>query len=205
MTNLIVFLIAYIIGATPFGYIAGRIRGVDIREHGSGNIGATNVLRILGKSAGIPVFILDVLKGVLPVIIVQQLYPGSDLTAVLAALGSILGHTFTFWLGFKGGKGVATSGGAIFALIPLAGLGGLIAWFAVLRTSRYVALASIVSAIAIPVIVGIQALIWKSVGLPLLAFSLIVGTLVVWCHRSNIKRIIDGEEGKIPSKKKAQS
>ena len=205
MTNLIVFFAAYIIGATPFGYVAGRIKGVDIRDHGSGNIGATNVMRILGKGVGIPVFILDVLKGFIPVFVVQRLFPESDLAAVLAALGTILGHTFTFWLGFKGGKGVATSGGAILALVPLAVAGALAAWIAVYYTTRYVALASIVSAIAIPVVVGIQALIWKTVGIPLLAFSLFVGALVVWLHRSNIKRIMDGTENTFDRSDKTSS
>ncbi len=202
MTELLVLLAAYIIGATPFGYFAGRLKGIDIREHGSGNIGATNVLRTLGKSVGIPVFVLDVLKGAIPVIIAQQLFPESDMIAVLAALGAILGHTFTFWLRFKGGKGVATSGGAILALVPLALLGGLIAWLAVFYSTRYVALASIVAAVAIPVVVGIQALIWQTTGFSLLIFSVIVGALVIWRHRSNITRLMDGTEHKFTRTKK---
>jgi len=202
MTDLIVFLAAYVIGATPFGYFAGKLKGIDIREHGSGNIGATNVLRTLGKGVGIPVFILDVLKGAVPVLLAQILFSESDITAVLAALGTILGHTFTFWLGFKGGKGVATSGGAILALVPLALLGGLVAWLAVFYSTRYVALASIVAAVAIPVVVAIQTLIWKSVGYPLLVFSIVVGALVVWRHRSNITRLMDGTEHKFTRRKK---
>ena len=202
MTDLIVFLAAYVIGATPFGYFAGKLKGIDIREHGSGNIGATNVLRTLGKGVGIPVFILDVLKGAVPVLLAQMLFSESDITAVLAALGTILGHTFTFWLGFKGGKGVATSGGAILALVPLALLGGLVAWLAVFYSTRYVALASIVAAVAIPVVVAIQTLIWKSAGYPLLVFSIVVGALVVWRHRSNITRLMDGTEHKFTRRKK---
>ena len=120
-------LLGYIAGATPFGFLAGKAKGVDIRKHGSGNIGATNVLRILGKPIGVSVFLADFLKGALPVLLSVYLVGrdgvplqafGRDVVPVFVALATILGHNFTFWLGFKGGKGVATSAGALVALMP---------------------------------------------------------------------------------------
>jgi glycerol-3-phosphate acyltransferase PlsY len=115
--------VAYLSGATPFGYLAGKLKGIDIRQHGSGNIGATNAIRVLGKGIGIPVFILDLLKGLLPVLFAKHWLaqmPGAESLiswgAVLTALAAVLGHMFTFWLGFKGGKGVATTGGVLLGI-----------------------------------------------------------------------------------------
>ena len=116
-----ILLLAYVAGATPFGYLVAKWKGIDIRQHGSGNIGATNVIRVLGKKIGIPVFAMDLLKGLLPVVTARLwcTWTAHEPTwpMLLAALGSVLGHNFTFWLGFKGGKGVATSAGAILALL----------------------------------------------------------------------------------------
>src|SRR5436190_8322894 len=123
IASLLAFLASYVTGATPFGYFAGKMRGVDIRQHGSGNIGATNVFRVLGKGIGIPVFILDMLKGFLPVILTESILKDRDIPAVWpaisAAVGAVVGHNFTFWLHFKGGKGIATSAGGLLALLPV--------------------------------------------------------------------------------------
>ena len=133
---------AYVVGATPFGYLAGKMKGVDIRQHGSGNIGATNVIRVLGKGIGIPVFILDVLKGLLPVLCARWWNLGMD-CQIAAALGAVLGHNFTFWLGYKGGKGVATSAGALFGLMWMPTLVAVVTWVVAFFFTRYVAVASL--------------------------------------------------------------
>ncbi len=156
----LLILAAYVVGATPFGFLMGKAKGLDIRNHGSGNIGATNVLRIVGKKEGVFVFVLDVLKGLVPVLVGQrvaaQILGGESaqwlsVVCVLIALATILGHNHTFWLGFKGGKGVATTGGALVALMPWEILAAFVVWVAVFSAKRYVSLASICAAITIPV------------------------------------------------------
>ena len=148
-----VLVAAYAAGATPFGYLAGKLKGIDIREHGSGNIGATNVIRVLGKGIGIPVFVVDMLKGLVPVVLGAKWAEArgvvSDWPAIAGAAGAVLGHNFTFWLGFRGGKGIATSAGALMALLPVPLLVALGAWLAVFFGTRYVALASIAAAVVI--------------------------------------------------------
>ncbi len=111
-------LACYLIGSLPFGFIIGKLKGLDIRTTGSGNIGATNVLRTFGKAYGIPCFLLDFLKGLLPVLIVKSIFPENEYTHIAAVVGTVLGHVFTCFLGFKGGKGVSTTAGALTALAP---------------------------------------------------------------------------------------
>lgn len=202
--------LAYVAGATPFGWLAGRLRGIDLRQHGSGNIGATNAVRVLGKSIGLPVFVLDMLKGWLPVTgaawwtAAEPAFAGHAMAAqsapVLAGLGAILGHTFTFWLGFKGGKGVATSAGVMFGLAPLALLAAVAVWGLCLKISRYVSLASIVSGWSLPVAVSVQQ--WRAgqLNLPLLVLSLLIAVLVTVRHRSNLARLAAGTEPKAGSR-----
>lgn len=200
-------LLAYVAGATPFGWLAGRLlRGIDLREHGSGNIGATNAVRVLGKRIGLPVFALDVLKGWLPVALAawwvegQPVFAGRPMAAqavpVLAGLGAVLGHTFTFWLGFRGGKGVATSAGVMLGLAPLALLAAVLVWAASMKLSRYVSLSSILAGWTLPAAVGIVG--WRSghFNLPVLVLSLLIAVLVTVRHRSNIARIAAGTEPK---------
>lgn len=203
-------VLAYVAGATPFGWLAGRLRGIDLREHGSGNIGATNAVRVLGKGIGLPVFALDMLKGWLPVTAaswwaaVQPAFTGYSMAAqtapVLAGLGAILGHTFTFWLGFKGGKGVATSAGAMLGLAPLALLAAVVVWALCLKITRYVSLASVVSGWVLPIAVGVQGWRWGQVNLPLLVLSLLIAVLVTIRHRSNLARLAAGTEPKTGSR-----
>lgn len=201
---LVAALASYAIGATPFGYFAGRIRGVDIREYGSGNIGATNVLRVLGKGTGIPVFILDILKGLLPVLITVRVLDArgvpSDWPAICAAAGSVLGHNFTFWLRFRGGKGIATSAGVLMALLPIPLLAAVVCWIVLFYSTRYVALASIGAAISVAVVPLAMHLIRGKPALPQVGFGIFLGTLAVWRHRSNIRRLLNGTESRFVKK-----
>jgi glycerol-3-phosphate acyltransferase PlsY len=198
----------YVSGATPFGYIAGRMtRGIDIRQHGSGNIGATNAIRVLGKGIGIPVFILDFLKGWLPVWLAKAwlvTIPGAEnwvsTGAVLTGLAAVLGHMFTFWLGFKGGKGVATTGGALYGMAPLAMLGGLLVWLLFFFTTRYVSLASMMAGVGVVVTMVVQMSLQKAWDPVMLGFGVLVMLLVILRHKSNISRLLAGTEPKAGKK-----
>ena len=205
--SLVALVAAYAAGATPFGFMAGKLRGIDIRQHGSGNIGATNVIRVLGKGIGIPVFILDLLKGLVPVLLTAHAAAArslaSDWPAIAAAAGAVLGHNFTFWLGFRGGKGIATSAGALAALLPIPLVGAAVVWFAVFFISRYVALGSIAAALALPA-VSVTLHFWKGdPSPPLCVFAALIGALAIWRHRSNIRRLRDGTENRFSRKSKA--
>jgi glycerol-3-phosphate acyltransferase PlsY len=187
----------------PFGYWAGKMKGLDIRQHGSGNIGATNAIRVLGKGIGIPVFILDALKGWLPVWLVASFLEGQAVAqeivsagAVVAGLAAVLGHMFTFWLGFKGGKGVATTAGVLLGIAPVAMLGGLTVWLLFFFTLRYVSLASMmagVGVVATMVAVMAREGRWDWV---MLGFGLLIMVLVIVRHRANIGRLLAGQEPK---------
>ncbi|HSJ01078.1 MAG: glycerol-3-phosphate 1-O-acyltransferase PlsY [Verrucomicrobium sp.] len=204
--------LAYFCGSLPFGYWAGLLRGVDIRKHGSGNIGATNVIRVLGKKTGIPVFILDMLKGLLPTLYAQwwlsSLGAGPTFittVAVICAAASVIGHSFTFWLGFKGGKGVATSAGAFLGLAPWALLVAIVVWVVVFFATRYVALASIFAAISLPISMFFIMLYGGGLNVGayiLLALGVMMGLLVVVRHRSNIQRMLAGTESRFGKKGK---
>src|ERR1700738_5228241 len=153
---LLTFLVAYLVGGVPFGYLIARARGVDILRQGSGNIGATNVGRVLGRRCGILCFLLDFAKGALPVAVAllvrsssdaeEQLGLGPDLLPVTAGLAAFLGHLFPVYLRFRGGKGVATGAGVVAVLLPGPALGAIFVWFAVVSASRYVSLASVAAA-----------------------------------------------------------
>lgn len=198
---------SYLLGSIPFGYVAGRLAGTDIRQAGSGNVGATNVVRILGKRYGYPVFALDVLKGFGAVKISMLLAPGRppqwnspEIFGILAAISSVLGHLYPPWLKFKGGKGVATSAGALLALTPLATLIGVAIWVIVFWMTRYVSLASVIAAIVLPlVILVISPHDQNKVG-PLVFSSACVAIIVVWRHRSNLSRLMRGTEPRFARK-----
>ena len=201
-------ILGFFVGSIPFGYVIARTKGIDIRQHGSGNIGATNVLRVVGKPQGIVCFVLDFLKGWLPVLLAVQAAAAQNAgswPAILTALAAILGHNYSPWVGFKGGKGVATSAGALLGLYPIALVIGLITWYVVLKTSRYVSVASMTAAACIPVAVAAQSAItgqWDRVGL---GFSLFIGALAILRHRSNIRKLLDGTENRLPDKKSPQA
>lgn len=192
---------AYLIGSLPSGFIVGRINGVDLRKVGSGNIGATNALRVLGKKWGYLVFAADILKGALSValadIFSRQIAPDHvTMAKILAAIFVVLGHNFPVWLGFKGGKGIATSAGIMIAMFPIwVFLCALVIWVSSFRLTRYVSVASILAAISLPVSTLVLALLGKCDWL-LVAVALAMTTLAVWRHKSNIERLIAGTEKK---------
>jgi glycerol-3-phosphate acyltransferase PlsY len=200
-------LLGYFFGSFPAGYFAGRLAGVDVRAVGSGNIGATNVLRVLGKKWGYPVFIIDALKGFIPVRLALMLAnqspttkPYAEYFAILAALMAVAGHMFPIWLRFKGGKGVATSAGALIGLMPLAVPLIFLVWVIVFETTRYVSLASIIAAIFLPIIASLFAF-WKFVDTwALIYFSILIMLLVLWRHRSNFSRLLKGTEQRFTRK-----
>jgi glycerol-3-phosphate acyltransferase PlsY len=198
-----VVVISYLLGATPSGYLAGMACGIDVRSAGSGNIGATNVLRVLGKKAGGIVLAADALKGFvsarwIPLVALHVFPPLATTRENLALAGgvaAILGHIYTFWLKFKGGKGIATSGGVVLAWAPLACLTALAVWGLVLVVSRFVSLASIAAALVLPFAVwfwdGSPTMTWAMTGLSLLA---------IYKHKANIQRLLTGAERRIGKK-----
>jgi glycerol-3-phosphate acyltransferase PlsY len=198
---LAVCCLGYLFGSFPTGYFAGRIAGVDVRSAGSGNIGATNVLRVLGKRWGYTVFFVDAFKGFAAVRLAFFLAEHLTLAhahatyfAILAAVMCVVGHTFPIWLRFKGGKGVATSAGAVFGLMPLAAVIIFLVWVVVFETTRYVSVASLVAASALPMTVALL-IHWEIIeGAGLLYFSTVLAILVVWRHRSNFSRLLKGTE-----------
>jgi acyl phosphate:glycerol-3-phosphate acyltransferase len=205
MTWLLIAAICYLIGSFPSGYLVARSQGIDIREHGSKNIGATNVLRVMGKKWGYLVFFCDSFKGFLAVeagiFIAGALHGSPTLGGVIAAITCILGHNFTIWLGFKGGKGIATSAGVFLALFPPpVVISGILVWLIVFFISRYVSLASIAAAIALPIAVSIFA---KKPGNDfwlVLLFSILAAALAIFRHRANIKRLLKGTESRFGKK-----
>ncbi|MGE4488640.1 MAG: glycerol-3-phosphate 1-O-acyltransferase PlsY [Kiritimatiellales bacterium] len=197
ISTILLTLAAYLIGSVPFGLLISKTQGKDIRSLGSGNIGATNVLRCLGKPLGITCFVLDVLKGFLPALFFPMIGNSGADTGILFGAAAILGHNFPVFLKFKGGKGVATSAGVLFGVAPLAVVIGLVVWVTVFKISGYVSLGSIVAAVVV-VIAG-----WTLGYGTVTAIALtLLGALSIYRHRSNIQRLIKGEENKFERKKK---
>lgn len=196
-----VALISYLIGSFPTGYLAGRIAGVDVRTLGSGNVGATNVVRVLGKRFGYPVFLIDFMKGfgaaTLSTVISKFIYTDEEFAQFCAAIAGVfcvIGHAYPLWLRFKGGKGVATLIGALFGLTPLAALVVCAVWIITFEIGRYVSLASIAAALALPITVGAISFL-KQPHKPLLFyFSVGLAAMVILRHRSNLSRLLRGTE-----------
>ncbi len=187
----IIAVLSFFSGSIPFGYIIGRLKGVDVRKHGSGNIGATNVSRVLGKKWGAFVLFLDALKGAVPVLMVKLLgYPLEY--QVLAGFLAILGHCFSPFMKFKGGKGVATGLGVFLVISPLATLLAFAVFLAVFFTTRYVSLSSIMAALSFPIIFKVIENPSPSVSL----FLFLTAFTVVAKHHQNIGRLLKGEEKK---------
>jgi acyl phosphate:glycerol-3-phosphate acyltransferase len=204
-----IFIISYLTGAIPWGFVIGKLKGVDIREHGSGNIGATNVTRTIGKRWGVLCFFIDFLKGFLPVIVVKILFPNIlfltstqiSIAIILAVLGTVIGHMYPIYLKFKGGKGVSTGAGALVAITPYAVICGLVVWVTVFKISKYVSLASIISAVS----VAILSFIFSCTNIyplntALLYFIVFVAVMAVIKHKSNIKRLLNGTENSFKKK-----
>jgi len=208
-------IFAFLLGSIPFGLLIAKSRGINIREHGSGNIGATNVLRIVGKKYGITCFFLDFLKGLIPALLAYSLYKFNGASEVMTidvirqyamdlgdnqfkaqslqvitGLCAILGHNYSPWVNFKGGKGIATSAGVLAALMPIGTLILILIFIITFKLSRYVSVASMVAAGSLPFIV-----LYGS-------YAILIGLLAIWKHRSNIKNLMAGKEHKFISKKK---
>jgi len=201
--------IAYVAGSIPSAYIAGRARGVDLRKHGSGNLGATNVIRVLGTKIGLVVFAFDVAKGALPVLLLPRytISPWPSVwIAIACGVAAILGHTRPVFLLFqRGGKGVATAAGVFLALAPIQTLLILIVFAVVLLTSGYVSVGSLICASLLPVLIAVTL----GPRSPIFTISVLVALFVFWTHRANISRLRRGEEhrfgkrGTAPSRRMA--
>lgn len=228
-------IFAFLLGSIPFGLLIAKSRGINIREHGSGNIGATNVLRIVGKKYGITCFILDFLKGLIPALLAYNLYKytgadermmitflrehaidlGSDQfkaqgLTVITGLCAILGHNYSPWVNFKGGKGIATSAGVLVALMPPGSLILIAIFILTFKISRYISLASIVAAASLPLIVLCGSLFQGKLAdgtwnIPLFIFATFISVMAIWKHRSNIKNLIAGKEHKFTKKNKQKN
>lgn len=187
---------SYLLGALPFGFIVARISGVDITSVGSGNIGATNVTRVLGWKRGLVVFLLDVAKGVVPPLATVAVTSNRD-AAILMGVVAVVGHTFSPFLRFKGGKGVATSLGALVGSAPVVGLAGFGVFLVLFTVTRIVSLSSLVAALAVLAVGALTAQSWVffAVFTPLVAY-------VFYRHKANIARLMKGEEPKLSFKRK---
>jgi glycerol-3-phosphate acyltransferase PlsY len=190
---------SYLVGSIPFGYLIGRgLRGRDIRQSGSGNVGATNVLRVMGWQPAVSVLLLDLAKGVVPILIGKQLaVPSAWLGAM--GLAAVVGHIYPTFLGFRGGKGVATGFGAFATLAPLPALGTLVIFGVVVATTRWVSLGSVAATASFPLLVllvdGVGGS--KAVEPALVGFAAATSVLIIFQHRSNLKRIWAREERKL--------
>lgn len=234
-------LIAFLLGSIPFGLYIARSKGINIREVGSNNIGATNVLRSVGKRQGLLCFVLDVLKGAVPVLLavnllgvegkeplmqwsmfdgLRTMYPAEQRTfvqaiQVITGLCAVLGHNYSPWVGFKGGKGIATTAGVILSLMPFGFLIVLLIWIAVTAITRYVAVGSIAAAIALPLVNfwgthhhkldkadPDSPSLWEAgvYNKPLMIFTIVAGVLATWKHRTNIQRLMNGTENRFGKK-----
>ncbi|MCL2330532.1 MAG: glycerol-3-phosphate 1-O-acyltransferase PlsY [Phycisphaerae bacterium] len=222
MVSVMAVVVGYLVGSIPFGLLLGRLKGVDIRQHGSGNIGATNVGRVLGRGWGFLAFFLDAAKGLLPVLIFGMFARQWMLLGEVAAIdrpvifllwmavatACVMGHLFPIFLRFKGGKGVATSLGALLGVYPYFTLPGLVIfviWVVVTLLTRYVSVGSVVATLAFPVMFAICAAFrqdrWGSTRelWPLYAFTIVIALLVVYRHRGNLQRLYHGQENRIGS------
>lgn len=188
MTGVALAVFAYLLGSLSPSLILGKLlRGIDLREHGSGNLGATNSFRVLGRLVGSLVLVADLLKGFLPVLLARQLT--DPWTTVIVALFAILGHNYSLFLRGKGGKGVATGGGAVLAMMPTIMALQVVIWGLILLVTGYVSLASIVATLLFPVVVMVA-------GKPLayLVFAIVGALVVLWAHRQNLRRLVRGTE-----------
>ena len=189
---LVIVIINYIIGSIPAAYIAGKVlKGIDIRQYGSGNVGATNALRVLGKGPGIAVFVADVLKGVVGVYLAKAFLTDPWLI-VVASLAVIIGHSYAIFLSFKGGRGVATGAGIILSLSPRVLLLALVLFVIIVVTTKYVSLGSITAAFSIPIL-----MLFFGEPAPIKLLGLTAALFVIYRHKPNIKRLLNGTESKI--------
>ena len=219
MPNLLVIIIlSYLVGSIPVSIIMTKIiKGVDVRDFGSGNAGGTNASRVLGKKYGMLIILLDALKGVIAVVLISRLYFGSfpfpnttpfddfTLVQIIAGVAAIIGHIWTIFAGFKGGKGIATGLGVLVSIVTIDLLVALGIFLAVMFISKYISLASITAAISVPVTMIVRENIF-GVEIPsyhtILPFVIGIALLVIYTHRSNVERLLRGSENKISLSKK---
>jgi glycerol-3-phosphate acyltransferase PlsY len=202
---LLALALAYASGSLPFAYVAGALKGVDLRKQGSGNLGATNVFRVLGWKIGLVVFLLDALKGALPVLLLPHRIEGGatnpTLWAIACGVAAIAGHVRPVFLKFrKGGKGVATAAGVFFALAPLPMVATFAVFVAVVLATGYVSLGSLLSAVLLPTLLFIT----QGAASPLFIVSLVIAVFVFWTHRTNIARLRRGEEHRFGKRDRAR-
>ena len=197
-------MLSYLLGSIPVAVWMGKIvRGIDIRDHGSGNAGATNALRVLGTKYGVLVLAMDMVKGLLAVLVVSKIgqmefasYP--NLLPVLAGSCAILGHVFPVTTGFRGGKGVGTAAGVMLALAPVVTLCVLVLWAAIVAATRYVSVASMVAAISLPLLLILMKVVFENdPGRAITSFSVIIALAVLIRHHGNIGRLLAGKENKL--------
>ncbi len=194
MSPFVLLVLAYGAGATPTSYwLAKAVYGVDLRTRGSGNLGGTNTFRVLGWKAAVPVTLMDIGKGWLPVWYFPQIQPAESPSTWALAYGgaAVLGHVFSFWMGGKGGKGIATSAGVLLGLAPVAVAICLAVWIGVFSLTRIVSVASMSAVLALPVVAYLRP---ERDGSAMLWFAVALSAFVVWAHRSNIRRLLRGEE-----------
>jgi glycerol-3-phosphate acyltransferase PlsY len=188
---LVLLLLAYLAGSIPFGLVVGKLfYGVDVRLHGSGNVGTTNVFRVLGKKAGVIVLVCDMLKGYVPAAVAAAVF--DPWFAIVIAAAPVLGHIYSIFLKGRGGKGIATGAGVVLALVPVAFAIILTAWLLLILITRYVSVASLAAAVLVPVLT-----IALDEPLPYEIAGVLVAILVWWAHRSNISRLLAGEENRV--------
>ena len=196
MTVALLVLAAYLMGSIPTSYLVGRLHGIDLREHGSGNLGGTNAYRVLGAASALPVVLVDIGKGLVP----AYFFPAWDGTAMgdlalLYGLAAIAGHVWSVFMGFRGGKGVATGAGVLLALAPTSALIGLLVWIGVVSLTRYVSVASISAATLVPLTAWLTDETSSTV-----LFCAAVAIFVWWTHRENLARLATGRENRFGGK-----
>jgi len=205
----IIAITIYLFGSIPWGFLLGKMKGIDLRKHGSNSIGSTNVHRVLGKKYALFCFILDFAKGFIPVLIVTRLMEyniideNAEYAIVIAAFAAFTGHVWTIFLGFKGGKGIATTAGIIVALAPLSFVVAISCWMIVFYSTRYVSLASIIAASVLPLVayaLSKYGIVPKSN--EVLGLLLLLAHLAVFKHKANIKRLFNGTENRFEKRKK---
>ena len=196
MTVLAFVVLAYLVGSFPTSFLVGRLRGIDLREHGSGNLGATNTFRVLGVWAAIPVLIIDVLKGMGPAAwFVTWDGTADSRLAVVYGLAAIMGHVWSAFLKFRGGKGIATGAGVLLALAPVTTLIAVLVWVGIVSLTRMVSAASLAAASLVPILAWLMDQPTHTI-----AFCFVVAGFVWWTHRANVRRLLDGSELRFGSK-----
>lgn len=193
MRLVLALLASYLLGAIPTSFLAGKLfRGIDLRQHGSGNLGATNLYRTLGARFAVPVGLFDIAKGAVPVMVIAPMVSTSKYFAILCGIMAVLGHVFSVFVRFRGGKGVATASGVMLGLTPWAVVVALVVWLVVVRASGYVSLGSMVGAIVLP----IAAWLLHSQQRDIIWIQVVVALAIIWLHRANIRRLVAGTENR---------